>query len=523
MQSSFEIARQALKASPYVPDSVLEGEKFILLPDGKSSRSNSGGEGIELARRTEKGGPHDRPIFQTKSVAVWNSSQHIHMGVTNGRVLATGDSSNSLSTLPRHSLSRTFFDGVTGCSGAFFGSGSSSLPPPPPDFEGREVDMYRVITTLLERRLVSLVGSSGVGKTALTTSLCTYVADRTMFPDGVFYMRVTNITSHSVFLTTLLRGLFAGPNRVAERLHEIRNTSMAFQSVTASILAGMRPGHLQSLSTESLDSYNTSLADAEREDYILGSGSAMKPASSCSANETVFHLEELIVTSLSSLQVLLVLDHVDDLLHGQDEAGTDLKFFLGRLFDRCHQVKVLVNSTEPLGMRTVSGFGVVENSIALGPLTLRSSIRLYARLAPSLLTSSAKASFIASLLPPRQHNVTATSRELTRQAAEILGLFGNGHPAFIVKQACESSPEDVDRLMVEGARILSAHQSPSSSLPSSAPPSAPPSVPGSIVASKQHSFSGTLPTSSNVTFSVSGDSVSFPNPSINSASSESDT
>lgn len=465
MQSSFDIARQALKASPYVPDSVLEGDKFVLLPDGKSSRSNSTSDATDVTR---KGDLHDRPIFQTKSIPLWNSSQHIHMGVTNGRVLATGDSSNSLNALVGTSLTRTFFDGITGFSGAFFGSGTSSLPPPPPDFEGREVDMYRVITTLLERRLVSLVGSLGCGKTSLTTSLCTYVADRTLFPDGVFYMRVTNISSHSAFLNTLLRGLFAGPKRVVERLHEIRNTSLEFQSVTASILAGMRPGRQPSLSSESLDSYSTAV-ETERDELLFGYSSATAPAPGYSAHETVFHQEELIVTSLSSLQVLLVLDHVDDLLRSQGEAGTDLKFFLGRLFDRCHQVKVLVNSTEPLGMRTVSGFGVVENTIALGPLTLRSSIRLYARLAPSLLTSLAKASFIAAILPPRQHNVTATSRELTRQAAEILALFGNGHPAHIVKQACESTPEDIDRLMNEGIRINGINQIPPSSLPSSIP------------------------------------------------------
>ena len=331
--------------------------------------------------------------------------------------------------------------------------------------------MYRVITTLLERRLVSLVGCLGVGKTALTTSLCTYVADRTMFPDGVFYLRVTNITSHSAFLTTMLRGLFAGPKRVVERLHEIRNTSLAFQSVTASILAAMRPGRQLSLSSESMDSFGT-YAETERDD-LLGNGLAAASTPGYTAHEIMFHQEELIVTSLSSLQVLLVLDHVDDLLRGAGEAGTDLKFFLGRLFDRCHQVKVLVNSTEPLGMRNVSGFGVVENTIALGPLTLRSSVRLYARLASSLLTSSAKAAFIAAVLPPRQHNVTATSRELTRQAADILALFGNGLASAIVKQACESTPEDVDRLMAEGIRICSLHQSP--------PPSAPPSAPGSAV------------------------------------------
>jgi hypothetical protein len=32
IQASFDIAKEALKASPYIPDSLLEGEKFVLLP-----------------------------------------------------------------------------------------------------------------------------------------------------------------------------------------------------------------------------------------------------------------------------------------------------------------------------------------------------------------------------------------------------------------------------------------------------------------------------------------------------------
>jgi hypothetical protein len=33
VKASFDIAKEALKLSPYVPDSVFEGDKFILLPE----------------------------------------------------------------------------------------------------------------------------------------------------------------------------------------------------------------------------------------------------------------------------------------------------------------------------------------------------------------------------------------------------------------------------------------------------------------------------------------------------------
>ena len=62
-------------------------------------------------------------------------------------------------------------------------------------------------------------------------------------------------------------------------------------------------------------------------------------------------------------------------------------------------VQVLVVATTVLGMR--QGFGVVENSISLGPLSLRSSLRLFARLAPALVTAEQKAAFVGALMPAR--------------------------------------------------------------------------------------------------------------------------
>lgn len=98
----------------------------------------------------------------------------------------------------------------------------------------------------------------------------------------------------------------------------------------------------------------------------------------------------------------------------------------------------MVVATTVLGMR--QGFGVVENSISLGPLSLRSSLRLFARLAPALVTAEQKAAFVGALMPARS-DITVHSRELTVMTASLLALFGNGHPSSIVKLACESSQE----------------------------------------------------------------------------------
>jgi hypothetical protein len=444
VQASFDIARQALKAAPYVPDSVLEGEKFILLPESSTPLESQS----EL--RSISASIHDKPIFQSKLVSEWTTSEFVKMG-SNCNAPPSMTLSGPLSTTQR------YFDGISGSSGSFFGSCNSSLPPPPPDFEGREVDMYKILTMLLSRRLVSLVGPAGVGKTAITTSLCTYIADRGMFQDGVFYMKVSGLTTHNAYLAALLRGLFSGPPRVFERMHSIRASSPTFMAATSSITT-ISPTNMAN---------TTNLSPINNSDYVdsmsVGNNGGM--TATCNTNETVFQQEEFIVTCLTSLNVLLVMDHLDDLLYGPNDAGTDLKFFLGRLFDRCQQVKVLVTCTQSLGMKHISGFGVVENSIFLGPLTLRNSVRLYARLASSLLTSAAKSAFIAALLPPRQHNVMSNSKSITQTSVEILQLFGNGHPAAIVKLACESTPESVESLIQAGMRIRSQSSQQSSTPP----------------------------------------------------------
>jgi hypothetical protein len=71
---------------------------------------------------------------------------------------------------------------------------------------------------------------------------------------------------------------------------------------------------------------------------------------------------------------------------------------------------VLTTCTDPIGL--THGFGMVENSVSIGPLSLRSSLRLFARLCPSLLTAKEKSDFVRSLLIKDQGEVTLESREV---------------------------------------------------------------------------------------------------------------
>lgn len=152
-------------------------------------------------------------------------------------------------------------------------------------------------------------------------------------------------------------------------------------------------------------------------------------------DEDIFDMEDIILSVLSPVKMLIVFDHFNDLQ--SSDASTVLSIFLSRLLENCKNLKVLITSTDALGLRRINGLGVVENPITLGPLTLRSSLRLFARLSPLLHTADSKLAFVTNLIPPHQNpNVTVQSRELTLAGSKIFLQFGNGHPAQIVKFAC---------------------------------------------------------------------------------------
>jgi hypothetical protein len=154
---------------------------------------------------------------------------------------------------------------------------------------------------------------------------------------------------------------------------------------------------------------------------------------------------------------LIVLDHIDTLLSEDGEAD-DFKVFLGHLFESCAYIKLLITSSETLSAQGISGFGVVENAIVLGPLSLLSSLLLFTHLSPSLASFSDKNSFIEALLPPKQHHVTLHSKDVTVEASKILELFGGGHPAHIVKLACECGMDGVQELLQKGKLILKGNE-----------------------------------------------------------------
>jgi len=295
---------------------------------------------------------------------------------------------------------------------------SQYLPLPLPDFEGREVDMYRVITNLMRGRLVTLFADNGMGKTAVTTAVCNYIDDRNMIEDGVIYIKAVGVTTHLKLLEKLKYALSTGPKQIMNRYNAILTASREKR--------GYNYGYDND--SEMLHSIEEYSADNHLRDE-----------------------EENIISCLSTLKVLIVIDHIDDLVpkpddDDDDDNRVDFKLFLSMLLDQCGGVKVLVTCTDTLQFRFRNKrVGVTEYPVDLGPLSRLNSIKLFVRRSRAAILGPAavKSAFIRALVPPKQSHVTVKSKDLMPRAADILSIFENGHPAQIVKIACECSNESV--------------------------------------------------------------------------------
>lgn len=366
VKASFAIATQALKASPYVPNSVLEGEKFVLLPEPEVPAAGPAESGSTATARAilPDTGLHDATIFTAKAVSAWPLPGQCTIGPGRCDVNAF--------------LSR------------------NHLPSPPADFEGREVVMNTLIRHILDRRLVSLVGEDGMGKSAVAAAVCKYLHDREM-PGEIVFIRAKGVRDFPSFLSAMKSSLIKyGSPAVAEKLSESR---LAQSSESKSGLSG------------------------------------------------VIYEEESLISCLGASKMLLVLDNLDELLADYGDNVTDMRLFLSRLFDQCPALKVLHVSVDTLSMKNITLNGIVEYSVHLGPLSLPSTLRLFARLTPALSTAQEKNAFI-DCLQPRVH----------APVPQLLKLFGDGSPSRIVHLACESTPEVVDLLKATGMRVLARSQ-----------------------------------------------------------------
>ena len=93
------------------------------------------------------------------------------------------------------------------------GSGRHNLPGPVTSFVGRAAETEHVLKLLASRRLVSLTGPGGTGKTRLAVEVAAASADR--FTDGAFFVPLAAITDPDLLLPTVAATL--GVREVAAR------------------------------------------------------------------------------------------------------------------------------------------------------------------------------------------------------------------------------------------------------------------------------------------------------------------
>jgi hypothetical protein len=258
VRHSFDLGKQAVATSPYVPNGSAEGRKFLLLPEKNS---------------------HDTPIFAAKTIRKWPPSSRALRGIT--------------------------IDSIE----------NSYLPRPPEDFEGREIDMHHVIKILLSRRLVSVVGETGVGKSAVAVGSCCYLWERKHFTDGIVYVRLQGVCTYQGLLNAISNAMTSGSPKLAKRItylsRNFRDKAMKFPS------------------SESGGASSGSIGGTG------GSGGGEVDG------DPIREHEDLLLHCLATLRVLMVFDHVNDILFtAENETMTDFKMFLSRLFERCRNIKV---------------------------------------------------------------------------------------------------------------------------------------------------------------------------------------
>ena len=144
LQQAYDLAINAVKQSPDVPQAELEAKKFVLLPEGKD---------------------HNIHLFFDSENPPPDGASLVH------RPLPSIYSGYTARSPPRR-------------------SNHSRLPVPPQIFLGRERDMYRITKSLFVKnsRLVSITGKSGIGKATVAKAVGQYITQRNMSRFEVLWM-----------------------------------------------------------------------------------------------------------------------------------------------------------------------------------------------------------------------------------------------------------------------------------------------------------------------------------------------
>ena len=337
VKESFELGCKAVRATPNLRDSEQEMEKFILLP---------------------RNGNHDVPIFDAKPVLQWPRSIHGSSTSKSGRQKKVAGNARFGELGVRNMIQE------------------DPSPSPPQFFLGREVDMYIVLNLLMAKRLVSVVGDAGMGRSSLVCALCHYINER---------KTTMNHIKHIYYV----------------KAKQGRSKQSKVRSLVQRLLKKLVEGEI--VNSEDVDK------DADIEGLF-----------------------DIVCKSLKNEKALIVFDRTD-LLEDSDEVN-EFPMLLSNLFRETRNVRVLLTGRDTLGIPSIGGH--VEHYYRLGPLTFANSVKLFSSLCPYMHTpADRKRLFNKMVGDMEQAELLPTDPGITETVRKQFGLIGNGIPSSIEKAA----------------------------------------------------------------------------------------
>lgn len=329
IRAAFDIGVQAVVTSPNVPAADVEGDKFLLLGRGRGSEIP-----FPNLARLESG---------------WEP-------------LAPAAARNQL---PLPAISEAFL--------------------------GRNVETYRVVTAVLDRRLVTIAGPRGVGKSAVAVAAIDYLATRRHFSDGVVYVDCADAAT----IGDLSARLYA-------RVARITDATPAPADAPAAAPSDPPPPSPLASAAADVDGHAPNGSGAAAR---LGGGAEGGAGARLRAADS----------PLVGLHCVLVLDALRPSLVSSQPFADLLVVLLG--FPR---VRTLLTAVVPVGRPLQGG---AEKVIELQPLSRVNSARLLCKLSPRPL--------LLSELPG-----AGSAKDFVQRLAELDVIGGlRGNPGLIKEAA----------------------------------------------------------------------------------------
>jgi hypothetical protein len=83
----------------------------------------------------------------------------------------------------------------------------NEIPQPVDNFIGRQVELFEVVHTVMQHRLVNIMGLPGIGKTSLAKNAVQYMADRRLFKLGIIFFSMKSYKNCNVFMKKLVTNI----------------------------------------------------------------------------------------------------------------------------------------------------------------------------------------------------------------------------------------------------------------------------------------------------------------------------